>query len=89
MDLILKYTINLTPTFAKELDKIYKYMVYNLKIPNTANKFNKKIKKSIFSLTCFPERFSKILISNNNNLRKLIVDNYIIIYEIDSKKRTS
>ncbi len=89
MDLILKYSINVTPTFAKELDKIYKYMVYNLRVPDTANKFNKKVKKSIFSLTYFPERFSKILISNKNNLRKIIVDNYIIIYGIDSKKRTS
>ena len=83
MDLILKYSINLTPTFANELEDIYKYMVYNLRVPDIANKFNKKVKKSIFNLTYFPERFSKILISNKNNLRKLIVDNYIIIYEGD------
>jgi len=89
MDLILKYSINITPTFQKELDEIYNYMVFNLKALNIANKFNKKVKKSIFSLKYFPERFSKILISNKNNLRKLIVDNYIIIYEINSKKRTS
>ena len=89
MDLILKYSINITPTFSQELDKIYNYMVYNLKVPNIANKFNKKVKISIFSLTYFPERFSKILVSNKSNLRKLIIDNYIIIYEIDSNKRTS
>lgn len=89
MDLMLKYSINITPTFQKELDEIYNYMVYNLNVLNVANKFNKKVKKSIFSLTYFPERFSKILISNKNNLRKLIVNNYILIYEINSDKRTS
>ncbi len=89
MDLILKYSINITPTFAKELDKILNYMVHNLKVSSIANKFNKKVKKSIFSLTYFPERFSKIFVSNKNNLRKLIIDNYIIIYEINSNKRTS
>lgn len=89
MDSILKYSINITPTFGKELEQIYQYMVDNLKVPNIANKFNKKVKNSIFSLTYFPERFSKILISNSNNLRKLIVDNYIIIYEVNSNKRTS
>lgn len=89
MDLILKYSINITPTFSKELDQIYAYMVYNLNVPNIADKFNKKVKKSIFSLSYFPERFSKILISNKNNLRKLIIDNYIVIYEIDSNERKS
>ena len=89
MDSIRKYSINITPTFANELEQIYQYMVDNLKVPNIANKFNKKVKKSIFSWTYFPERFSKILISNKDNLRKIIVDNYIIIYEINSEKRTS
>ena len=70
MDLILKYSINVTPTFAKELDDIYNYMVYKLKVPNIANKFNKKVKKAISSLKFFPERFSKILVSNKNNQRK-------------------
>jgi len=89
MDSILKYSINITPTFANELEGIYKYMVDNLKAPNIADKFNKKVKNSIFNLTYFPERFSKILISNKDNLRKIIVDNYIIIYEVNSNKRTS
>jgi len=89
MDSIRKYSMNITPTFANELEGIYKYMVDNLKAPNIADKFNKKVKNSIFNLTYFPERFSKILISNKDNLRKIIVDNYIIIYEVNSNKRTS
>ena len=89
MDSIRKYSINITPTFANELEGIYKYMVDNLKVPNIAEKFNKKVKNPIFSLMYFPERFSKILISNKDNLRKIIVDNYIIIYEVNSNKRTS
>lgn len=89
MDLILKYSINITPTFAQELDEIYDYMVYKLKVPNIANKFNQKVKKAISSLKFFPERFSQIFISNENNLRKLVIDNYIIIYKVNSNKRRS
>lgn len=89
MDSILKYSINITPTFAQELSEIFDYMVYKLKVPNIANKFNQKVKKSINSLKFFPERFSKILISNKNNLRKLVIDNYIMIYEVNSNKRRS
>ncbi len=85
-----EYKINLTLQFQDELDKIYYYIYYSLHAPKTANKLHQKIKKSVYSLNFSPERYSKIYGLNNlknENIRKMPVDNYIIIYQVNNLSR--
>ena len=89
MDLIKKYKIITFPSFENELDEIYNYLLKILNEPNIANKFHKKFLKQIKSLQYFPERNIKIFSKRNKNLRRLLIDNYSIIYEVKRNTRTS
>lgn len=81
MDLINKYTIITTVSFIEDLNSIIYYFNHKFKEPNISEKFYLKIIKNLSSLSLFPERYPKISNLNNINLRKLIIDNYVIIYE--------
>lgn len=86
-----KYIIQPTPSFEKELENIYNYIVYKLKEPSTAKNFYTQVTVEIYSLQYFPERYMKIPIYKNKkrNLRRLPFNKYAIIYEVDTKTRTS
>lgn len=85
---MIKYSINLTLQFKRELEEIYNYIFFSLSSPKAATNLYLKIKNSILTLDLFPERYSKISVTNfqKHNLRKLVIDNYIVIYDIDSMK---
>lgn len=81
------YIIHYTPQFELELDEIYHYIYYHLYSPQAADNLNTKVKLFISHLDLFPERYSKVPIPKKlhyHNLRKMPVDNYIIIYEVDT-----
>lgn len=86
----MTYKIITTSNFEIEFQKIYNYISFNLKEPLVARKFYSKIISSITSLNYFPERYPKFsdFKNHNSNIRKIIVNNYIIIYQIknDSHK---
>lgn len=88
---INKYIIRPTPSFEKELHKIYNYITFKLKEPATAKKFYNQIAKEIYSLQYFPERHSRIPIFKNKkrNIRKLPFNRYAIIYEVHNNTRSS
>lgn len=46
MTYIKNYTIKSSPSFNKEFEKIYKYLLFNLKEENIAKKFYNDIKKT-------------------------------------------
>lgn len=79
-----KYTIYPTRTFKMELKNILYYIKYKLKEPILAKKIYLTILNIISSLTFMPERFMKLStkLNKSNNLRRLIVNNYIIIFEV-------
>lgn len=81
-----EYLVHLTSQFSEEFDKIYYYIYSSFHSPLTANKFYSKIKDSILSLNFFPERYPRISVKNlnNHNLRKMIIENYIIVYEVQN-----
>lgn len=84
MDLYLIITM---PQFEEELCKIYFYLYFSLYSPQTADNLISKVYQEISKLDLFPERYSKISITNNpkfKNLRKLPIDKYVIIYEVDN-----
>lgn len=81
-----KYKIVMSENFDKELENIYYYIKYILLEPNIAKKLYNKILNKIFSLEYFPEGYPK-LFPNIQNIRKLFVNNYLIVYYVDNQKR--
>lgn len=79
-----KYKIIIADSFDEELDEIYFYILYFLKEPNIAKRIYNKIINRVLLLEQFPEGYPK-LHYNIPNLRKLFVNNYIIIYRIDNQ----
>ena len=81
MTYIKQYDIHPTTTFKEEVKEIYRYLAITLREPSVANNLYRKIRRKIDTLKYLPERYSGI--SNlNQNIRRLLVDNYVIVYEI-------
>lgn len=87
--MIYKYIIRQTTSFEIELEDIYRYLAFTLKEPNTAEKYLNMIIKRIYSLQYFPERYSRIHNFKNRILRKMPINNYLVIYEVDNNTRSS
>lgn len=86
------YQINWTENFKYELDDIYNYLLHFLNLPLITEKLHSKIVTSLSSLQYFPERFPKLNLRKNykyKNLHRLIIDNYIVIFEINKDIRSS
>ncbi len=83
------YTIKMTKETKDDLKLIKNYLKDNLQEPIIANKMMEKLKESIKSLSNFPERFPivKDYYLSLRNLRKYIVDNYIIFYTVEKDKK--
>lgn len=85
-----KYSIITTNTFKYELKNIYHYIYYILKEPLLADNFYKTVINEISSLKFMPERYMKILNKNRQrNLRRLPINKYVVIYEINNNTRSS
>lgn len=91
MDLINKFTVHPTDTFKEELKSIIYYIKTEFKEPMIAKKFYNNVIDKLSTLTYMPERYIKVKIYNNknNNIRKLPIKDYLIIYEINKNTRTS
>lgn len=85
MDIKNNYRIVFTETAELELDAIYDYISKTLLSEDSANKLMTKIEESTLRLEIFPESCSIAdgYIINNVQYRKLIVDNYILLYNVD------
>lgn len=79
-----KYKIEFSKDAKNDLTNIVNYIKNNLQEPNTAKKLSIKIREKIYNLSESPKLFP--IIDNNFirklELRKLIVDNYIIFYKV-------
>lgn len=83
------YNINETYKYKAELRICYNYIYYSLQNPIAARHFLNKIKKQISTLQYFPEMYPKLCIGKNENLRKMLIGNYVIIYKVDNFNRSS
>lgn len=83
---INNYEIVITDVAKEELEEIYEYISEHLKEPKIANKLMGKIEENILNLEYNPYICSEVKIKpNNNTYRRLIIDNYIALYEVDEK----
>ena len=83
----IKYEVILTTQAKMELNNIYKYISNFLFAPKAAQKFIDKFKTSILRLEHLPKSCSIISedINSKYEYRKLIINNYIVIYSIDEE----
>lgn len=81
-----EYKINLTHQFLEELDKVLYFFSYSYL---TRRKIYNEVRNIVLSLSIFPERYSQIKEHEKfrtENIRKLSIDKFIIIYEVDNTK---
>ena len=79
-----KYNLEYSKDAKQDLIGIKQYIKYNLQEPETAQKLISKIRKEINTLKNNPEIYAIIDddIIKKLEIRKLIVDNYIVFYRI-------
>ncbi|MCI9247391.1 MAG: type II toxin-antitoxin system RelE/ParE family toxin [Clostridia bacterium] len=79
-----KYDIEYSKEAKQDLIGIKQYIKYNLQEPETAQKLIFKIRDEISNLKNNPEIYSVIDddIIRKQEIRKLIIDNYIVFYRI-------
>ena len=80
------YEVILTDVAKEELEEIYEYISEHLLEVSTANKLMNKIEQNILRLEQSPYSCVEVHIKHHNEVyRRLVIDNYIVLYEIDEK----
>lgn len=82
------YEIVLTDIAKEELEEIYDYIFNNLYNELAANNLMNKMEQAIFSLEQNPYKCVEVHIRQSNEVyRKLVVDNYIVLYDVDEEDK--
>ena len=80
-----EYRIILEPQFKEELNSIlYLFPHFNI----TRKKLHTEIRNTVLSLEIFPERYNKIVETQNikeENIRKLPINKFIVVYQVDNE----
>lgn len=78
------YEIVFTDTAKEELEEIYEYISEHLLEVGAANRLMDKIEQNILRLEQNPYSCVEVHIKPHNNIyRKLVIDNYIALYEVE------
>ena len=86
----MEYEIAITETCMEEIDENCAYIEKVLKAEVAANRLRKKIKESIQKLKYSPKIYAKINKTDRmkRNYRRIVIDNYVIIYTIVKEYNT-
>ena len=84
-----KYKIQLSIKAKNDIKNVVRYIKYELLEPSIAEKYANLIEKEIKSLEHCPQKFAIIdrEIIGSDNVRKLIIKNYIAFYRINENNR--
>ncbi len=84
-----KWKVKTTLAFDNELLDILEYIQNELEMPETALKQFLRIEEVVLGLELMPERnpLYKGAFWKGRNLRKAIVDNYVVFYEVKEEKQ--
>lgn len=84
-----KYKIKFSKDARNDYFNIIRYIKYKLLEPDIANNYAKMIKEEINKLEYTPQSFA--IIPNDtikyNNIRKLIINNYIVFYRVNESDK--
>jgi len=85
-----EYKIEITTKAKRDMREIHAYISSNLKEPNVADRLLDKIETEILTLKSMPLRHAveRDVQLKLKNLRKLIVNNYLIFYTVSEKTET-
>ena len=80
-----KYKVKINPRAIRDLDSIYKYIANEKLAPESAKGQVDRIKKAILNLDTFPQSHQERNEGRyaGKGYRQLLVDNYIVIFQID------
>lgn len=83
------YKIRLTIKAKNDYKKIIYYIKFNLNEPKIAEKYAILIKDKINTLESYPHKYEviKSKLVKQGDIRKLIINNYIVLYKIIDKKK--
>ena len=81
-----KYEVKITDEALSDMNKIYEYIAYELLSPGNAMEQYNRIAETILTLDSYPERCPLFDMEpeHSRGIRKMVVDNYIICYIVDS-----
>ncbi len=84
------YEIEFTEDARDEIREIYKYISENLVAKQAARDLMKKMRNTIMDLAESPKLYMKIEKKDRRkrDFRRIVIDNYIILYTIDEEKKT-
>ena len=78
------YEVILTDVAKEDLEEIYEYISEHLLEILAANRLMEKIEQKILRLEQNPYSCVEVHIKPHNEVyRKLVIDNYIVLYEVD------
>lgn len=85
-----RYNIIIVPTAIKEINKIYEYIADDLYAEKATTILMNKIEKAINELTYAPKIHMEIEKINElrKKYRRIVIQNYMILYTIDDYSRT-
>lgn len=86
---IKKYKVIITPTAYKEINKIYDYITDDLDAEKAAKRLMNKVEQEIQRLKEMPKIHTEIekIDELKRIYRKIVVDNYVILYTIDEDNK--
>lgn len=87
---INQYKVVITSTAYNEINSIYKYITEDLYADSAAKRLMNKIEEKVQSLKYAPKIHTKIekLDELKREYRKIVVNNYVILYTIDENIKT-
>ena len=85
------YDVRVAKQARHDMKMVYEYIADVLLEPVTAEKQYTRIENAIYTLDHMPERFRQYEKEpwRSRNLRIMPVDNYLVFYLVDNKKRTA
>ena len=85
-----KYAVSITDNALADMQEIYYYIAHALSAPETARGQYNRIAEAILTLDSFPERFQLFNAEPEHSLgiRKMVVDNYLVCYVVDTESVT-
>ena len=84
------YEIEYTEDARDEIREIYEYISKNLVNENAAKRLMRKMRKSVLDLAESPKIYVKTEKKDRmkREFRRMVVDNFIVLYTIDEDKKT-